>query len=207
MTSLTQIFAPFKGETLLEWLTDLTALWHETGPIVPKDYLSPIGMSQWIHYHNYALWHLEDEARRTDVPDSEIAKCKRAIDKHNQKRNDGIEQVDIWIENVLKTAGIETDANVEINSETPGSIIDRLSILSLKIFHMSEQCERKGLDEDIREMLQVRTNILLEQRDDLSKSLNKLILDLRQAKKRHKVYRQFKMYNDPQFNPSIYKNK
>jgi hypothetical protein len=53
----------------------------------------------------------------------------------------------------------------------------------------------------------LRTNILLEQRQDLAHALDKLFLDLRQVRKRHKVYRQFKMYNDPRFNPAIYLNK
>lgn len=206
-TSLSSILAPLEGLSLIEWFTDLTELWHETGSIPPEDRLSPKGMTQWIHFHNYSLWHLEDEARRTDVEDSHIAEAKRAIDRHNQQRNDGIEQVDFWIDNVLTTAGINPDAGTELNSETPGSIIDRLSILCLKIFHMEEQKERADLKKDVKELCTLRVNILCEQRDDLAKALDKLFMDLRQVVKRHKVYRQFKMYNDPRFNPALYKNK
>ncbi|MBN2356074.1 DUF4254 domain-containing protein [candidate division KSB1 bacterium] len=207
MTSLTTILAPLSGNNLIEWYSDLTSLWHETGPIPPEDPLTPKGMTQWIHFHNYSLWHHEDEARRTDVPDKHIADAKHAIDRHNQQRSDGIEKLDIWIDNVLHTAGIEPEEEVEFNSETPGSIIDRLSILSLKIYHMDEQIERSDLSKELNELCTLRANILREQRDDLAKALDKLFLDLRQVKKRHKVYRQFKMYNDPRFNPAIYKNK
>ncbi len=206
MTSLTTILAPLSGNSLIEWFSDLTSLWHETGAIPPEDRLTPKGMTQWIHYHNFSLWHYEDEARRTDVDDKHIADAKRAIDKHNQQRNDGIEQIDIWIDTLLDTAGIKPEEDVEINSETPGSIIDRLSILTLKIYHMEEQMNRDELSKDLKELCSLRANILHTQRQDLAKALDKLFLDLRQAKKRHKVYRQFKMYNDPRFNPAIYKN-
>jgi hypothetical protein len=148
---------------------------------------------------------LEDEVRRSDVPVNKIVECKRLIDKHNQQRNDTVERIDIWIDNVLKSANIEPDNSVEMNSETPGSIIDRLSIVCLKIYHMNEQLERNDVDSEHKKIAKLRTGILMEQRDDLAHALDKLILDLRQAHKRHKIYHQFKMYNDPRFNPSLHK--
>ncbi len=205
MASLSEILAPFQGKNLVEWFDDLTILWHETGPIEPDDHLSPKGMTQWIHYSNFVLWHYEDEARRVDVSDSEIAKCKRAIDKRNQQRNDGIEQLDIWIDNALTAAGVQPPRDAEINSETPGSIIDRLSILSLKIFHMEEQARREEAEDSHRTLSELRAKVLAEQRSDLLHALDRLFLDLRMTKKQHKVYRQFKMYNDPRFNPALYK--
>jgi hypothetical protein len=205
--SLSNTFSPFTGDNITEWFMDLTELWHETGAIPPDDAFTPKGMLQWIHYHNYSLWHLEDDARRTDLDDAEIVRIKRTIDKHNQQRNDGVEQIDIWIDNVLSTAGIKPEADVEGNSEPPGYIIDRLSILCLKIYHMQEQADRKDLGMDEIEFCSFRTRILSEQRNDLAKALDKLILDLRQANKKHKLYRQFKLYNDPRFNPSLYNRR
>ena len=207
MSSLTKILSPFRGERIIEWYSDLTDLWHSTAaPVVSEDHNSPKGMTQWIHFNNFLLWHLEDDARRYDVSAEEIMKTKRAIDKHNQNRNDVIESIDIWIDNVLKTSGIKPDDDVEMNSETPGSIIDRLSILSLKIYHMDEQIQRHDVGKEHQDVARDRLAILMEQRQDLSAALDKLILDLRQTHKRHKVYRQFKMYNDPNFNPAIYKS-
>jgi len=207
LSSLTKILSPFKGERIIEWYSDLTDLWHSTAaPVVSEDHNSPKGMTQWIHFNNFLLWHLEDDARRDDVSAEEIMKTKRAIDKHNQNRNDVIERIDIWIDNVLKTSGIKPDDDVEMNSETPGSIIDRLSILSLKIYHMDEQIQRHDVGKEHQDVARDRLAILKEQRHDLSAALDKLILDLRQTHKRHKVYRQFKMYNDPNFNPAIYKS-
>lgn len=206
-TSLTEILKPFSAESIIEWYTDLTDLWHNSAPLVAEDHLSPKGMTQWIHYNNFVLWHLEDDARRNDIPAEEIVKIKRAIDKHNQNRSDVIEKIDIWLSNVLQTSGIEPGEDAEMNSETPGSIIDRLSILSLKLFHMEEQVERKNVSKEQKKVSHKRLEILNDQRLDLGKALDKLILDLRSAVKRHKVYRQFKMYNDPNLNPALYKNQ
>ncbi len=205
MKSLTEIFAPFKSDNLLEWFDDLVLLWHETGPIEPEDRYTPKGMVQWVHYHNFQLWHHEDQARRHDLPAEELISHKRAIDRHNQARNDGIEQIDVWIENVLVTSGIEPNRETEMNSETPGSICDRLSILSLKIYHTDEQKTRPDVEKNHIKICKDRLAILHEQRKDLGHALDRLILDLRQAKKRHKIYRQFKMYNDPRFNSFLAK--
>jgi hypothetical protein len=205
-TSLSEILKPFSAERITEWYTDLTDLWHTAAPVIADDHLSPKSMTQWIHYNNFVLWHLEDDARRNDIPAEEIVKVKRGIDSHNQNRSDVIEKIDIWLANVLQTSGIETGDDVEMNSETPGSIIDRLSILTLKMFHMEEQVERDNISKEHEEVSKKRLEILNAQRYDLGNALDKLILDLRSASKKHKVYRQFKMYNDPEFNPALYQN-
>lgn len=207
MTSLSTILAPLEGINLIEWFADLTSLWHEMGPISPEDHMSPRGITQWIHYHNFERWHHEDELRRTDLSASQLVDAKRAIDNHNQLRHDGVEQIDIWIDNVLNNAGINPEEDVEYNSETPGIIIDRLSILSLKIFHMDEQIDQHKLNKELLELCKLRSSVLHEQRNNLAIALDKLFLDLRQVRKRHKVYRQFNMYNDPRFNPALYKTK
>jgi hypothetical protein len=195
------------GDDVIEWFTDLVSLWHDIGPTRPDDKHSPKGMFQWLIYNNYKLWHLEDQARRRDLPAEKIVETKRMIDNHNQQRNDAIERIDLWIDNVLKTADILPEPKVEINSETPGSIIDRLSILILKIYHMGEQIQRSDVDSTHIEISRYRLAILKEQLSDLKNALDKLVLDLRQAKKRHKIYRQFKMYNDPKFNPLLNEKK
>jgi len=203
MKNLSEILSPFAGDRLVEWFADLTLLWHETEAIKPDDIVSPKGLSRWLHYNNYVLWHLEDQARRTDVADDVIVRCKREIDRHNQQRNDAIENIDAWIGTVLASAGIEPGEEVELNSETPGSIIDRLSIASLKIYHMERQTDRKKAGREHRALAARRLEVLKEQSSDLAAALNRLLLDLKQAKKRHKIYRQYKMYNDPRFNPAL----
>ncbi len=202
MASLSELLKPFSGERLTEWFSDLTELWHDTTPIKPNDTSSPKGLTQWIHYKNYVVWHLEDKVRNEDITDAEILQAERTIDLHNLKRLAAIEQIDIWLDNVLKSAGLSPGEDVDVNSETPGSIIDRLSILTLKIYHMRAHLASDDLSEKARHDLNIRLSVLEEQYNDLAKALDKLLLDLRQAKKRHKVYRQFKIYNDPNFHPN-----
>jgi hypothetical protein len=162
---------------------------------------------QQLHFHNFQLWHSEDEARRRDVSDAEIARHKRDIDKHNQLRNDTIEKLDKHIADVLARNGIEPDESAEMNSETPGSIVDRLSILSLKIYHMKEETKRDNAGSGHTGLAQQRLHVLNEQSRDLVVALDKLLAGIGQGIKRHKIYHQFKMYNDPRFNPALYREK
>jgi hypothetical protein len=154
------------------------------------------------HEHNCALWAEEDLARRRDVPDSEIAANKRAIDSHNQKRNDAIERVDEAILSSLQAVPLQKTARQ--SSETAGAMIDRLSILSLKVHHMRIQTERRDVDEAHRQACREKLARLAEQRTDLAACLDRLLAEARQGTAFFKVYRQFKMYNDPELNPALY---
>lgn len=154
------------------------------------------------HLRNFRLWHIEDEARRTDVDDVYIAAQKRGIDRTNQQRQDLIEKLDEAL--IDAWPWVVADASLPMNTETPGSVIDRLSIASLKIWHMREQTERGDADDAHRAKCRDRLAVLLRQREDLSGSLTRLLDDLRERRLRLQVYRQFKMYNDPTLNPAVY---
>ena len=151
------------------------------------------------HRCNCLLWDEEDLARRRSVPDAEIAANKRAIDGYNQKRNDAIERID---EELLKL--VKNNEQARLNSETPGAMIDRLSILSLKIHHMRLQTLRSDVARAHIEECQAKLNRLNEQRTDLASCLDRLLSDVERGEARFKVYRQFKMYNDPSLNPAVY---
>ncbi len=157
------------------------------------------------HWHNGQLWDQEDLARRRNVPDSEIAANKRAIDAHNQKRNDAIERIDEEILGLLREIKIKGEARQ--NSETAGAMIDRLSILSLKIRAMRQQTERKDVDAQHIQSCLSRLNVLTEQRQDLAACLDRLLTEAGRGETFFKVYRQYKMYNDPKLNPAIYGEK
>ena len=75
------------------------------------------------HRYNNLLWAEEDLARRQNVPDSEIAANKRAIDRYNQQRNDAVENIDDLL--LQRLANVKPNADAWLNSETAGSIIDR----------------------------------------------------------------------------------
>jgi len=84
-------------------------------------------------------------------------------------------------------------------AETIGSLADKLSIVELKIYHMREQAEREDRPADFRARCEGRLALLREQRDDLSAELTRLAADIVAGRVTPKVYRQFKMYNDPQY--------
>ena len=154
------------------------------------------------HWHNCSLWEQEDLARRRNVPDSEIASNKRAIDAHNQKRNDAIEKIDEALLAVLDD--ITRMRKARQHSETAGAMIDRLSILSLKIKAMRAQTERGDVDQAHLEACTSKLNLLLQQRSDLAACLDRLLAEASRGETFFKVYRQFKMYNDPKLNPAVY---
>ncbi|NRF67928.1 DUF4254 domain-containing protein [Aquincola sp. S2] len=165
------------------------------------------------HRFNCRLWAEEDLARRTQVADSEIAANKRAIDGFNQARNDATERVDellLIALGLVDAASARTDAPVStvpagarLNSETAGSMIDRLSIMALKVHAMRAQTERQDVDAEHIAASRVKLARLEQQRSDLGSCLDALLVDAAAGHAYFKVYRQFKMYNDPRFNPAL----
>ncbi|MCA3252189.1 MAG: DUF4254 domain-containing protein [Pseudomonadota bacterium] len=174
------------------------------------------GLWRWIqanHRFNSQLWNEEDLARRTQVADAEIAANKRAIDRFNQARNDATERVDEILLVALGLVDAEsarTDAprstapaGARLNSETAGSMIDRLSIMALKVHAMRAQTQRTDVSAAQREASVARLARLEEQRRDLASCLDALLADCGAGRACFKVYRQFKMYNDPELNPVL----
>ena len=195
----------FKASELLEQQLNEVVQWHVKAPepdyVESSDFPNLISMQ---HYVNFELWHQEDMARDPDAPDSKIAAVKRAIDVLNQRRNDMIEQMDQYLLDALQSKNIKYTADAEMNSETPGSIIDRLSINALKIYHMDEEIQRLDVTDEHRKKCSGKLSVLQDQRNDLKKSLETLLADLSNGKKRLKVYQQMKMYNDENLNPVLY---
>jgi hypothetical protein len=155
------------------------------------------------HRNNGLLWEQEDLARRKRAPDSDIAANKRAIDLHNQKRNDAIERIDEQLLEILPKPA----PHARLNSETAGAMIDRMSILSLKIRSMRLQTERTDVDRAHIDACLQKVHRLEEQRQDLAGCLDRLLDEAARGESCFKVYRQFKMYNDPTLNPAVYGEK
>jgi len=183
----------------------LTAAWHsgpqEVARIAHSDWLARVARQ---HRANFDLWHIEDEARTPGAADSELAGVKRRIDVTNQIRNDLAEELDRALLAWLDTQQLPNPA-APLNSESPGLIIDRLSILSLKIFHTREEALRAGCPAEHAERNRERLRILEEQRSDLEQCLDALWQETLAGTRRFKLYRQLKMYNDPSLNPAIYR--
>jgi hypothetical protein len=179
---------------------EITAALHETDgglEIEGADGLMALAMAQ--HRANFELWHEEDKARVPGAPDAEIVRVKRAIDVLNQRRNDLVEKMDVWL-----IGRLEQNEDAPLHSETPGLMVDRLSILALKIYHTREEATRESATEDHRLKNRGRLELLEEQRKDLAGCLDALWSEVLKGTRRFKLYRQMKMYNDPELNPAVY---
>ena len=157
------------------------------------------------HCWNRLLWNEEDQARRQDVADAAIVRNKRAIDRYNQQRNDAIESID---DRLLAAAADTPPADdAWLNSETAGSIIDRLSINLLKVHHMGLQAQRSDASAEHRARCAERVQRLEAQREDLLGCLQHLLDGLHDGHCCFRIYRQFKMYNDPALNPCLHQGR
>lgn len=181
--------------------------WHETeGQAERRERTEFAELVKQQHRANFELWHTEDEARRPEASDAELADVKRRIDRTNQHRNDLAEQLDESLLNDLRMRGLP-DTEAPLHSESPGLMIDRLSILALKIYHTREEAERGDATPEHAERNRGRMAILAEQRTDLAACLDTLWRETLEGRRRFKVYRQLKMYNDPNLNPAIYRQR
>ena len=180
-----------------------TELWHrdDAGDTAAAGELEAAVLAQ--HRANFELWHLEDRARAADAGDAEVARAKRAIDQVNQRRNDLAEACDELLLRALAPLGLPR-AGVEPHSESPGLMVDRLSILALKLFHTREEVRRAGAPAGHARRNRARFNVLLEQRRDLAAALEGLWRGVLAGERGFRVYRQLKMYNDPELNPVLY---
>ncbi len=185
--------------SILRLHDDANTAWHACAPY-------PVHLSELLdlilaqHRANFDLWHEEDEARCPDVSDGCIAEVKHAIDRINQRRNDLVERID---ESLLALAGTQ-NPDAPLHSETPGLIIDRLSILALKIYHTAEEAHRQDATEAHHQRNLDRLAVLHQQRLDLAQCLDCLWSEVLAGTRRFRLYRQFKMYNDPELNPVLY---
>lgn len=150
-------------------------------------------------------WHLEDIIRLPDINPVEALQIKRRIDKSNQERTDTVELMDDYFMEQFRH--VQYKPHARINSETPAWLLDRMSILMLKIYHMREQTLRTDADADHIARCTTKLNVLLEQKDDMQLAFDQLIEDISKGERRMKVYRQMKMYNDASLNPVLYGQK
>jgi len=150
-------------------------------------------------------WHMEDVVRNPEIDPTEALNWKRRIDASNQYRTDTVEYIDSYY--LQKFADVTPLADAKVNSESPAWALDRLSILALKIYHMEQETLRADASPSHIESCQEKLAILLEQRIDLSTSIDELLTDISTGVKYMKVYKQMKMYNDPSMNPVLYATK
>ena len=171
-------------------------------PFAPMTIENILYLKNWI---DTVQWHLEDIIRNPEIDPIEALAIKRRIDKSNQDRTDLVERIDSYFLEKYKDTKIKQSA--VINTESPAWAIDRLSILALKIYHMQIEAEREDADKDHKAACQEKLAVLLEQRTDLSTAIDQLLTDIENGDRYMKVYKQMKMYNDPNLNPILYQKK
>ncbi len=171
-------------------------------PYSPNTINNLLYLKNWI---DTVQWHLEDEIRSPHISSSELVNIKRRIDKSNQDRTDTVEKIDDWLLKEFKN--IKPKETARMNSETPAWLLDRMSILQLKIYHFKEQTERVEASAEHIFKANQKLAILLDQENDLIHCFDELIDDFQKGEKYMKVYRQMKMYNDPNLNPILYSEK
>lgn len=182
---------------ITELQTQRTALWHEADVRTTEDGIA--GLVEQNHRENFLLWHEEDVARRNDIGPERIVQAKRNIDRLNQQRNDLVEQIDRFLVSTLKPR----EHGCPFNSETPGMMIDRLSILALKNYHMAEEAARTDASDEHKSRCARKLDVIRQQISDLSAALSDLLQEVKQGSRSFRVYFQFKMYNDPELNPQL----
>ena len=173
-----------------------------TNPYSKDQFEYLLYQKNWI---DTVQWHLEDIIRDPEIEPSEALKIKRVIDASNQKRTDLVEFIDGYFLNKYKD--VKPNEKATLNSETIAWALDRLSILALKIFHMSEEANRESAEQSHKASCQKKLDVLKEQKLDLSTAIDQLINDIENGKKYMKIYKQMKMYNDEELNPVLYKAK
>ncbi len=171
----------------------------------PKQPYPTGSLEQLLYSKNWidtVQWHLEDIIRDENITPAEALLIKRRIDASNQQRTDLVEFLDSWF--LDRYREITPDAEAKINTETPAWAMDRLSILSLKIYHMKQEAERQSATVEHRKNCSAKLKVLLEQKADLITSINQLLSDIENGKVKMKTYKQMKMYNDESLNPVLY---
>lgn len=178
---------------------------------VDQEFKNPFPMDsiQEMLYHKNWIdtvqWHLEDIIRDPNIKPDDALTIKRRIDASNQDRTDMVEQVDDAILALYKD--VKPQSFARLNTESPGWAIDRLSILALKLYHMGIEAGRDDIAEELQKKNQYKFSVLKIQEEDLCLAIDQLLDDLATGKRTAKVYRQMKMYNDPELNPVLYQNK
>jgi hypothetical protein len=196
------------ADAIVKLHDDSTAAWHAAS----ESNLNPVTNDPWLarvarqHRANFDLWHIEDEARAPGATDGQLAVVKRRIDQTNQLRNDLAEDLDRTLLDWLAPQRLPAE-DAQLHSESPGLIIDRLSILALKIYHTREEAERTDCSLGHTERNRSRLAVLTEQRTDLAHCLDLLWRETLDGTRRFKLYQQLKMYNDPALNPAIYRSE
>jgi Protein of unknown function (DUF4254) len=157
---------------------DFAQSWHCKAPDTSPAAGSIATKALHLHAMNFDLWHHEDALRRLGADDHEVAHRKRVIDDLNARRHAAIEDIDATL---FDRFNRDRNQSARLHTETPGMIVDRLSVLTLRIVHTNRAEQRSP-----------RLAILGEQYEDLLVGLEQFLTGMRSGEIGFKLYRQFK---------------
>lgn len=136
-----------------------------------------------LHTVNGRLWDTEDRVRSALLYAAQVADCKREIDQLNAERNVLAERAD----EVLGSLADAGRADAPLHTETLASAVDRLSVLTLRIWHSERAAARD-------ELTRRRVPALHRQREELCAALDTLVSDVVAGRRRLPVPARFKLY-------------
>lgn len=136
-----------------------------------------------LHSVNAHLWNTEDRVRATSLPADRVADFKREIDQLNAERNALAERAD----EVLGPLAGAARADAPLHTETLASVLDRLSVLTLRIWHSERASDRDDLAKR-------RVPALHRQRDELFTALDSLTADVLAGTRRLPLPARYKLY-------------
>lgn len=152
---------------------------------------------------NRKLWNLEDAARMHELGSNHIAKAKKLIDENNQIRNDTIKKID---KNLVELLDIEPNFKATFYSESPGMIVDRLSILFIK-FAEIQKISQIIKEKDLKEEYLNKEKLIVRQIETLIDFLNVYFIRLKNKEVYFLVQDAVKIYNDTRIKKYITKLK
>lgn len=198
----------FNVSLILDLQLSLTKKWHDvqgevnTRPGAESAQERLLRLTSENHLTNFVLWHQEDLARSDDHGYKGVWLAKRTIDHYNLQRSGFIELMDQAIASVLRPLEPFGEHQCPCNSETPGMIIDRLSILALKEHHMEEFVDEAAEDDPERGRLEAKLEKIKGRRQALGRCLQELLYAVARRQRTFLLHSSFKMYKDPMSHPS-----
>jgi hypothetical protein len=178
--------------------------WHGRAPGGHGGGRELIDLMAALHLANFTLWHMEDRVRQEDLPDADIAELKRSIDRENQIRNELIEEIDVNFHEALIGSG-ETLPAAVCHTESPAMILDRLSILSLRSYHLEEELAQEDMPAERRALRSLKLEQVKLLRDGLVSSAQIFLDEIAEGKRTFFIARELKLYNDPSTSPRLRK--
>lgn len=141
---------------------------------------------------NKILWDLEDSARLSELGDGHVAKAKKDIDISNQQRNDLIREIDALL---YKHFHVSRAGKESFYSESPGMIIDRLSIIFIKL-SVVQRLTSFIEETDLKSEYLEKEKILFSQIQSIGNFLDLYIERLLKKEVFFEIQQAVKIYND-----------